>query len=273
MTSGGKLVFVAVVGIGLLALMSFVTLLVLLPAGGQPGTQEFSYQATPSQGANFTLSVSNVNGAIDLFQWSGQYVLVNGTISSTGWGASPSDVELVPSASGSGMSLKVVLPGNGFFFGRQYDVPIKVFVPQSLTLGSLHLETVNGALDLQGGTRSHSTTLSTVNGQISFGGIAGGSLTVTTVNGGITGRLEQVAQGTTYSFSTTNGEAQLTVPREASFGLSMQNLNGEISTSGLAAMSVSQSTGHRLTATVGSQGATAQISMETINGDLGLAGD
>ncbi len=258
----------AAAAVGVMVLAS--ALVFFPPSGSEAGTRDFSFEAQPASSTGFSISVVNVNGGIRVFTWAEQKVLVNGTITTTGFGANPDDVQIDQAVSSDGISVRIIPPTGFFFFGPQYDVPVSVYVPAGQTLESLHLETVNGVLNLGGPISSNATSLSTVNGEIQFAGISGNGLSASTVNGGISGHLGVISEGRTYSLSTTNGGVSLSVPSGSSFRLTMSTTNGDVSASGFTMTNVSQMSQHRITATVGDAASTAQVKLGTVNGDVDL---
>ena len=273
MASSTRIIVAAAGGIVLLLLMAFVTLAVLTPPGSSvAGQKDFSFRTHPADGQGFSLSVVNVNGGVDISSWGGSDVLLNGSITATGFGAEPSDVGLVPTTSGTQLSLVVQPPADAFLFGRQYSVPIHVFVPEGLRFSSVHLESVNGILNLSDSIQSQSIQLTTTNGEILFHGLSGGSVSVTTTNGAISGRLDAVAQGANLVFTSTNGGISIHVPSQSSFSLTISNVNGEISTSGINLTSVNQQGQHQLSATVGNPSGTGKVSLTSVNGDIAVTG-
>ncbi len=276
-------IVVAVVLVGVLASFAVVSTLVT-DSRNVP-----SYYASVSQDPNnpTSMTVTNVNGRVLLTTWSQSGVMINGTITARGYGASSDRITFDRSNSSGTISFTVVYPTMmGFFASPGYTVDLNVYIPDSAILGTVRLTTTNGDVKASGLNASF-TTLTTTNGVISASDIDTDSLTLsstngnvefncisscisisaTTTNGGVTGTLSSLPDTGTYQLTTTNGGVKLTVPKTSSFEVAAKTTNGSISTSGLG---LDAQSGKSLVTTVGRGG--ASVHLTTTNGSVTLNG-
>ncbi len=247
------------------------------------------YSAPVSQNSSSpsSLDVSNVNGGVTVVSWGQPNVLVNGTVTARGLGASVNAVTFVESNATGTIVFHAVFPGStiSFPFFPSYTVDINVYVPASAEFASAHIITVNGDIKLST-IETESLTLTTTNGKVQATGITAHSLTLTTTNGsldftcsscisvvasttngGITGNLISLSLTGSYTLTTTNGGISLALPASGSFRLSANTVNGGISVSGLG---LTAQTSHSLTATVGT--GAASVNLTTTNGSISVTG-
>jgi DUF4097 and DUF4098 domain-containing protein YvlB len=147
--------------------------------------------------------------------------------------------------------------------------------------GQVSLKSVQGPVTLENakghivvGTVNESLTLlnvsgdisaETVSGDVSLGGIESASVEVNTVSGD----LEYdgtIKDGGRYRFAAHNGDVTVSIPERANVTVAVATFNGDFDSS--FPVSVTNTTKHRLTFTIGA--GSARLEVETFNGDIRL---
>ena len=123
----------------------------------------YSYSVIPSQ--THSIQVTNTNGPINVINWNNSQIVINGTVTSNGFGASPSDARLSQSDTNGAIVFSANQSSSFFFFGG-YTVSINVYVPSGLNFAFLKVTTVNGEVKTSQ-LNSASVDASSVNGELS----------------------------------------------------------------------------------------------------------
>src|SRR5437870_3587693 len=90
------------------------------------------YQSPVSQNNNpSSMTVSNTNGGVTVSSWSQAYLMINGTVTARGFGASPDAITFVESNSSGSIVFQAIFPASNFFFGASYSVEVHVYTPAS----------------------------------------------------------------------------------------------------------------------------------------------
>ena len=235
-------------------------------------TKNFSYSIAAHQPSNnYTLQVTNVNGAVTLASWAQDSFLINGTVTAKGLGSSLTQVNLINSSTGGNIIFQAISPNNAVFLVAQtYSVKINVLVPLSVRMSKLVVDNVNGLVQ----TSSLNVTgasFSSENGNIDFGCLncGDGGFSAHTTNGNIAGTFSTPIIRGNYTMATQNGNVQVTIPSASSFNLTAFLVNGNIQTTNLA-LSSQTKTSTQVTATVGT--GTAYVRLSTVNGQITITG-
>src|SRR2546428_5831169 len=243
------------------------------------------YKSSVSQNNNnpSSMTVSNTNGGISVSSWSQAYLMINGTVTSRGFGSSPDAITFVESNSSGNIVFQAIFPASNFFFGASYSVDIHVYAPASAQFNTVQIVTVNGDLQVSSISAS-SLTLTDTNGAITSSNIRAttmtatdtngsvnlactlcGSATVTTTNGSVTIELSTLSLGGSYIVTSTNGNVSLTLPALASCKDTPNTTNGTVSSSGLGVQLTNHATG-----TIGT--GSAIVNLTTTNGSVTVTG-
>ena len=269
------LLIVAVVVIVILVIVIGALISLFFFPSFTTGKKSFSYEEhLPTGAARGSLRISDVNGDVKLLSWNGSTVLINGSITSSGYNSKPDDITIQQSDSGGNIAFVAKFPQGASFLDRSYTVNIFVYLPTTGTFTSATIETVNGMVNISPSLNaSDSISISTVNGVIvTTGSLYSSRVTASTVNGDITCQLTQVMDGGSYSLTSVNGALALNVPKESSFRLSASTVNGNVQTSGLTMTNLTQSGSNRLTATLGNNlNSSASVRLSAVNGGITVA--
>src|SRR5881397_4318536 len=130
-----------------------------------------------------SMTVSNTNGGVTTATWSQAYLMINGTVTARGFGASPDAITFVESNSSGNIVFQAILPTSNLFFGASYSVEIHVYTPASTQFNTVQIVTVNGDLQVSNISAS-SLTLTDANGGIIASNISATTMTATDTNGG-----------------------------------------------------------------------------------------
>jgi DUF4097 and DUF4098 domain-containing protein YvlB len=234
-------------------------------------TKNFSYSTAAKQASNYTLEVTNINGAVTLAPWGQASFLINGTITAKGLGSSPSQVNLVNSSMNGNVIFQAQFPNNAaFLISQTYSVKINVFIPLSVHISKLVVGNVNGRVQATG-LNVTGASFSSANGDIDFNcsNCGSGGFSAQTTNGNIVGTFSTPIIAGNYTMSSQNGNVQMTVPSSSSFKLTASLVNGNIQTTNIV-LSNQTKTSAQLTATVGT--GTAGVKLSTVNGQITVTG-
>jgi Putative adhesin len=277
-------VIIVVIVVG--AIVSVVAVSLFLGPSLSVTTKNFTpYQSSVSQNSNnpSSMTVSNTNGGVTTSTWSQAYVMINGTVTARGFGASTDAITFVESNSSGNIVFQAIFPVTSNFFGASYTVDIHVYEPASYQFNTVQMVTVNGDLQLSSVSATSltltdtngvitassitatTTTVTDTNGSINLTCALCGSATVTMTNGNVNMNLTTVSLSGSYVVTTTNGNVNLTLPALASFRITPNTTNGTISSSGLSV----QLTNHT-TATFGT--GSAIVNLTTTNGSITVTG-
>jgi len=234
-------------------------------------TKNFSYSTAANEASNYTLEVTNVNGAVTLSPWGQASFLINGTITAKGLGSSPAQVNLVNSSMNGNIVFQAQFPNNAvFLISQTYSVKINVFIPVSVHLSKLVVGNVNGLVQATG-LNVTGASFSSANGDIDFScsSCGSGGFSAQTTNGNIAGTFSRPIIAGNYTMSSQNGNVQMTVPSSSSFKLTASLVNGNIQTPNLVLSNQTKTT-TQVTATVGA--GTADVKLSTVNGQITITG-
>jgi DUF4097 and DUF4098 domain-containing protein YvlB len=244
------------------------------------------YQSSVSQNNQqpSSMTVSNTNGGIIVSSWSQTYLMINGTVTASGFGTSPDTITFVESNSSGNIVFQVVFPSSNILLGASYTVDVHVYTPASAKYNNAQVVTVNGDIQVSGISTS-SLTLTDTNGAITASSFSAttmtatdtngsigitctscGSATVTTTNGSVTIGLSTLSLGGTYTVTSTNGNVNLTLPVVASCKITPNTTNGTVS----AASNLGVTLTNHTTTTLGT--GSAIVNLTTVNGSITVTG-
>ena len=179
-----------------------------------------------------TVKVGLIMGDITVTGYSGKTILVEAAVSEHQEGNDEEKEDLPKKAKGmhqikaTGSGLSVMEENNTVVikapsFAQSVNISLKVPYKTSLKLktvnaGEIKVKDVEGDLDV-----NH------VNGSITLTGV-GGSVLANTTNGDLTVTFKKVARDKPMSFTSFNGDVDVTFPANAAFNLKMDTEQGEI---------------------------------------------
>jgi hypothetical protein len=235
-------------------------------------TKNFTYSTTPSPVSNYTLTISNTNGAVTVTSWPQNSLLINGTITARGLGSSAAQVNLVESNTSGNIIFQAQFPNNAvFLISQTYSVKINLFVPLSSHIGKLIVNDVNGLVQANN-LNVTSASLSSGNGDIDFtcSSCASGGFSAQTVNGNVIGSFLSPITIGNYAMATQNGNVYMAVPSSSSFKLTASLVNGNLLPQNITLTNETKISTTQITATVGA--GTANVSLTTVNGQIAIKG-
>ena len=235
-------------------------------------TENFGYSTPVHQGTNYTLHVTNVNGAVTLHTWGQGGFLINGTITAKGLGSSPAQVNLVESNTTGNIIFQAQFPNNAvFLISQTYSVKIRVFIPVSVRIGKLVVDDVNGLVQASN-LNVTGASLSSQNGDLDFScsSCGSGGFSAQTINGNIVGSFSSPITIGNYVLATQNGNVQVTVPSTSSFTLIATLVNGNLQPQGIVLNNEMRISNTQITAIVGT--GTANVSLSTVSGQITVEG-
>lgn len=250
--------------------------LLLVGAGSAAAVEvEETFDQTYSLEAGGEVSVTNVNGKIEVDSWNRDEVRIEAVKRAKASSRDRAqevldetriDVDTAPDR----LSVKTDLPRSEggvlswlFGGGTNAQVSYRVTVPSR---ADVRVRTTNGKLEVRG-VAGHVKASST-NGGIDIEDIRG-SVDASTTNGGVSVELAEITPDRSMSFSSTNGGIRITVPRSARLSIDASTTNGGIRLDDLQADIRSKSR-RRLKADVNGGG--PEIEIDTTNGGIRIRG-
>jgi len=222
-------------------------------------TEKFS-QTYPLT-ADGTVSLSSVNGTIEIVGWEKNEVSIEAEkIASNEDGLKR--MEIIVDATPDHVAIKTKLEKKWFSFSfNRAEVRYKLRVPRSAALkkidlvnADVHVRDVKGYVDLD-----------TVNGSIDADGLACGGR-FDTVNGSIRAAFIEVSAKDRITLDTVNGSATVILPANAAFTLKADSVNGRISCD--YPITIGKTGRHHLTGNVNGGG--AEVVLDSVNGGLAV---
>ncbi|MFH1573323.1 MAG: hypothetical protein ABIG68_05030, partial [Acidobacteriota bacterium] len=209
------------------ALWAVATLLVPAMAAGQQGSPDRLTVAFSDPSRPGTVKADVMSGAITVRGYEGREVIIVATTrGESGRGKQPAEAEGMRRIQTQGSGLEVVEQNNvieietGSF---RHAVDLDIQVPRRT---SLHLQTINnGEVKVENVHGDHE--VEALNGSVTLTGIAG-SAVVHALNGRIQAVLTELTPGKSMSFSSMNGDIDVTFPAVLKANAIMQSDNGEI---------------------------------------------
>ncbi len=217
--------------------------------------------------ANGRVSVSNVNGSIEMVAWDRNEVRLEAT-------------KIADSKESLGdVGLKIDSTGDSFSVEAEYkqwnwrerkekgrynvEVRFRLSVPRTAVLNEI--ETVNGSVVAANFTNL--TKISAVNGSVNAANLRG-TAHLSTVNGTVTADFDRVEQGTKIELSTVNGRINLALPSDTNATIKADSLNGAIVNGFGLPIRKGEYVGRDLHGRLGS--GDAQIKLDSVNGPLAI---
>lgn len=193
----------------------------------------------PITAESVSLSVDNVNGAIDVNPWSGDDVKIDLEIRAKGSSTADAESNLEDfkydfssNVNGGEQEIALNFPLSSPTLWNTFSVSISVNVPED-KMNMILIDTTNGAISVSD-LEIPELNLDTTNGAIRLSNIQTSIITVHTTNGGISGTvssdtgvfdttngaidLDLDPKSGSYNFDTTNGSIELDLPSGSDVG-------------------------------------------------------
>lgn len=177
-------------------------------------TESFSQTVSLSPGGS--MSVSNVNGRIEVSAWDRNEVQIEAVKRANSM-AKLQEIEIDVAATGDQVEIETDLPRSG-----NASVSYRITAPASAVV---EVDTVNGSVNIagiRGGMNAHS-----VNGAIEADGLAESS-EIKTVNGSVEARYSTAPSSGRHHFKSVNGAISVYMPATPSGRFTAKSVNGSI---------------------------------------------
>jgi DUF4097 and DUF4098 domain-containing protein YvlB len=236
---------------------ALLALLLAIPAGAEV-TEDF--HRTVPLSANGEVSLSNVNGNVEIVGWDRNEVQIDAVKKSRD--QQRLDEARIEVESGSDyVRIKTEYPHHQAN-NNPASVHYQLHVPQNARLHSISL--VNGGLTVQ--KVSGEVHASLVNGKAHIDDLAGG-VEISSVNGGIEANYASLNNVHEIRLKSVNGSIELGLPASPNAEIKASSVNGGIRTD-FPLQVKGDFVGHRLSGTLGNGG--TQIELSNVNGSIHL---
>ncbi len=243
------------------SLLAAATLLVT--AASAKVTEQFSQ--THPLAATGTVSVTNMNGNVDVIAWDKAEVSIEAEKSARDEDALKR-IEIIVEASADRIAIKTKhhKAESSSWFSRNGDngaVRYTLRVPAQLA--RLKIEAMNSNITTEN-VHAH-VKLETMNGRIRATGLTGDA-ELDTMNGRISASFDRLAGTQKVNVDTMNGQCEIFVPADANARVAASSLNGRVSSE--LPMTIEKSSRRSLRGSLGQGEAT--VSMDSMNGSLSI---
>jgi DUF4097 and DUF4098 domain-containing protein YvlB len=240
--------------------LAAVSLALLAAASASAEVREKITQTFPLS-ADGTVSLSNVNGNVEITGWDRPEVSIEAEkIAADDEGLKRMNIRFDTSPTRIAIETKVEKQWKFWELSRA-EVRFKLRVPAGASLKKI--DVVNSTVRVRG-VRGF-VDLDSVNGALEAEGLAAGGR-FDTVNGAIRVSFDAVATGDSIVLDTVNGSCTAILPANAEFTLLADSVNGSISCD--FPVTVSKSGRTHLAGTVGGGG--ASVKLDSVNGSLAV---
>lgn len=216
---------------------------------------------------NGRVSVSNVNGSIEVEAWDRNEVRLEATKIANSK-ETLADVDIRIDARPDSFSVEtdynnVNWGDRGNNRNRRLQVQFRMWVPRTARLDEV--ETVNGSVTVKDFVNF--TKISAVNGNVTASNLRGAA-NLSTVNGEVVADFDRLESGSRISLSTVNGRVSLVIPSDTNATIKADSLNGEIRNDFGLPVRKGQYIGRDLYGRVGTGG--VDIKLNSVNGALSI---
>lgn len=226
------------------------------------------FDQTYSISPNGRISVSNVNGSIEIIAWDRKEVRLEATKIADSR-ESLADVELKIDSRADSFSVETHYKDWNWKINeeknrnRKIEVHFKLSVPRTAMLSEI--ETVNGSVNAANFVNF--TKISAVNGDVIAVNLRG-TANLSTVNGTVSADFDRLEQGTKINLSTVNGRINLNLPSDSNATVRADSLNGSITNAFGLPVRKGEYVGRDLHGRLGNGG--VQIKLDSVNGPLSI---
>jgi hypothetical protein len=237
-----------------------LTALALTAAAHASVTEKFSQ--TYALNADGVISLSNVNGSVEIVAWDKNEVSVDAEKTASDDDAlARVTIEVDSSADRLAIKTKHEKIGWKFWKGRTAEVRYKLRVPAGVSLQKI--DVVNADVRVRG-VQGY-VDLDSVNGSIEAEGLSAGGR-FDTVNGSIRATFAKLSPSDRIVLDTVNGTCTAILPTDAAFTLKADSVNGRISCD--FPITVGKTGRRHLNGSVNGGG--AEIVLDSVNGSLSV---
>lgn len=221
-------------------------------------SQSYDFSATGS------ISVENINGSIDISGWDKDEISLEYVITANNE-KDLKRIEVNIKHSDKDFDVEVDHKSSGMFSwgGGSGEVDFVLKVPNKAKLNSI--DSVNGAITIK--DMRSAVQADAVNGRITIEG-SSGDVSADTVNGKIIIRMDRLGSSQRVKADSVNGDITLYAPADASFKLSSETLNGDLSNEFGIEVKKGRYVGADMNGSYNGNG--ASLSFDTVNGDIEL---
>ena len=217
--------------------------------------------------ANGRVSVSNVNGPIEVIAWDRNEVKLEATKIASSRDRL-ADVEIKVDARADYIRVETDYKDKNWSSDRwgkndKLEVHYKLSVPRSAVLNEI--ETVNGSVNAANFVNI--TKISTVNGDVNASNLRG-TAELSTVNGTVNADFDQLESGSKVDLSAVNGQVNLSIPSDANATIKADSLNGNITNDFGLPVRKGEYVGRDLHGRLGT--GEVQIKLDSVNGRLAI---
>lgn len=235
-------------------------ILATVPAFATDFTERF--EKTYSVSASPRISLTNINGSVELSGWDRNEVQVLAT-KHANTQEKLARLQIVVNASNDSVNIKTELPSGTNNNPGSVDYEIRV--PRGASLDKI--DTVNGSVEVSG--VKGNVKVSSVNGRVVGRGLAA-DMEFSTVNGVVDCEAADLSGSHRVKLSTVNGKVELTLPRDANARLTASTVNGHISNDLGLDVKRHFPVGSNLDSTLGS--GAARVELSSVNGAINIHG-
>lgn len=197
------------------------------------------FQKSYTLGANGSVSISNVSGAINISGYDGDAVTVSGFKE----GRDREQVEIVDTSSANGIDLSVRYPRN---CNCDASIRFEVRVPRSITYDFSKIATASGDIQIKGvrgnikaRTASGDVLVEDVSGEIEAATASGnlnvreaaGTVSASSASGDVHVEIARLEGTGNMKFSTASGDVSVSLPASLDADVHLASLSGTVKTS------------------------------------------
>lgn len=221
-----------------------------------------SFSQTYDFSATGSVSVENINGSIEVSGWDKDEIALEYVITADNE-KDLKRIEVIIDHSEKNFDVEVDYKSSGMFSwgGGSGEVDFVLKVPHKAQLNSI--DSVNGAITIA--NIYNDIKADAVNGRVTVEG-ASGDVSVDTVNGKIIIRMARLGSSQRIKADSVNGDIAVYAPADASFKLSSETLNGDLSNDFGIEVDKGQYVGAEMNGNYNGGG--ASLSFDTVNGDI-----
>lgn len=219
-------------------------------------SQSYDFNATGS------VSVENINGSIEISGWDKDEIALEYVITADNQ-KDLERIEVIIEHTDKDFDVEVDFKSSGMFSwgGGSGEVDFVLKVPNKAKLNSI--DSVNGAITIT--DMRSAIQADAVNGKITIEG-SSGDVSADTVNGKIIIRMNRLGSSQKVKADSVNGDITIYAPADASFRLSSETLNGDLSNDFDIKVEHGKYVGAEMNGTYNGGG--ASLSFDTVNGDI-----
>lgn len=216
---------------------------------------------------NGRVSLSNINGSIEVVAWDRNEVRVEATKTADS-AETMALMEIKVRSTPERLSIDVDLSGARAIWrrndvGRKAVIDFKISVPRTAILNEV--ETVNGSVSVANLTNF--TKISAVNGAVTARNLRGNA-NLSTVNGDVNCEFDRAEAGTKIALNTVNGRVSLTLPSDINATIKADTLNGNIVNDFGLPVRKGEYVGRDLYGRIGT--GEVDIKLDSVNGQLSI---